>query len=152
MTSIDKWPVILLILPRSAWFPRMLVQEVKGELCMVWHRGVCFHSFISTSNTAQQNLISFTFPGTTVLLDDQYCWSCSPMSISTYMSPALFLYVTVQDRNSLLPCFCSPWSSHVPAHAWTSQPLSSGPYCRWRAWISRHIFLSMFFLSAVGCQ
>ena len=75
------------------------------------------------------------------------------LSVPMYLL-ALFLYVTVQGRNSLLQCFRSPWSSHVPAHAWTSQSLRSKPYCntamlmqycRWRLWIPRDISLSLFF-------
>lgn len=69
-------------LPRATWFLRMLVQ-VKGDLGIIWHLGFCFDSFISTSNIAQQNLISFTFPGTT-------CWSCSSTSICTHVSPDPF--------------------------------------------------------------
>lgn len=98
------------------------MQEMKGSSVWLGIQGLVF--ILPSPNAASQNLISFTFPGTSVFLDDQNWWSLC-LSVSVFLL-VFFLYVVVQDRNSvLLQCFCSLWSHNVPAHAWTSQQCGS---------------------------
>lgn len=89
-SDIDKWPVIL-----SNSTQICLVSEdsgAEGERRALYGlaQRVLFSFFHLHFKCSSTNLISLTFPTARVFLGDQYCWSCSPMSIWTDVSPAPF--------------------------------------------------------------